>query len=85
MTNRPKPLSESELAQAFASDAGRQYPAVLTPKQLAELLGMSVKTIYEWLEKGRLANSSRHRGKRVLIFRDRAINEIFSGKDWVKK
>lgn len=80
MQGRPKPLTESELAQAFAGP--NPPPPILSPLQFAELLGLSVKTIYEWIEKGRLANSSRRRGKHVLIFRDRAVKELISGKEW---
>jgi excisionase family DNA binding protein len=54
----------------------------MSPAQFAALLGLSVKTVYEWLTKGRFANSSRRRGKHVLIFRDRALNELLAGKDW---
>jgi excisionase family DNA binding protein len=86
MSNRPKPLSESELAQAFAPLPGSQPPsAVMSPAQFAALVGLSVKTVYEWLAKGRLANSSRRRGKHVLIIRDRALNELLAGKDWINE
>jgi excisionase family DNA binding protein len=54
----------------------------LSPKQLAGLLGLSVKTIYEWVEKGRLDGAFRRRGKHLLLWRDRALDILFNGKDW---
>jgi predicted DNA-binding transcriptional regulator AlpA len=82
MASRPKPITDSEIAQAFSIVGVKQPPVILSPKQLADLLGLSVKTIYDWLAKDRLLNSSRRRGKHVFIFRDRAIKELFCGPDW---
>jgi excisionase family DNA binding protein len=59
-----------------------RFPAILAPAQLAQLLGLSVKTIYEWIAKGRLDGAFRKRGKHVLIWRDRAIDLLFNGKEW---
>jgi excisionase family DNA binding protein len=75
-------LTRQEIQQAFASDAGVAFPVILSPRQLAELVGLSAKTIYEWLAKGRLDDAYRKRGKHVLIWRDRAIEILFSGKEW---
>ena len=57
-------------------------PAVLTPKQLAQLLGLSVKTIYWWIARGRLDGAFRKRGNHVLLWRDRAIEIVFNGPEW---
>lgn len=39
-------LSAAELARPFAGDLAQRFPPTLSPKQLAELLGKSVKTVY---------------------------------------
>lgn len=54
----------------------------MSPAELASLLQISVKTIYEWAAKGRLDGAYRRRGKHVRIWRDRAIAIFFNGKDW---
>jgi excisionase family DNA binding protein len=61
-----------------------QVPPILSPHGLADLLGLSVKTIYEWLSNGRLNGAYRKRGKHNLIWRDRAIHLIFNGPEWKK-
>jgi hypothetical protein len=79
---RVNKLSREEIARAFAGKAAEDFPVILTPAQLAALLQMSPKTISEWINKGRLDGSFRKRGKHNLIWRDRAIDIIFNGKDW---
>jgi len=69
-------------ARPFAGERGERFPPVLSPEQLAELLGLSVKTIYEWMPKGRLDGAYRKRGKHALIWRDRALDVLFNGKEW---
>ena len=61
-------------------DAGN--PLILSPEELATLLGLSIKTIYVWLEAGRLDGCVRKRGKHWLILRDAALDKIFNGPDW---
>ncbi len=61
---------------------GEGLPSVISPQMLADLFGLSVKTIYDWVSQGRLDNCSRKRGKHWLINRDCAVEEIMSGKDW---
>jgi predicted site-specific integrase-resolvase len=58
------------------------YPAILNIKQLAEILGRSPKTIYEWMARGRLDGCFRKRGKHILVARDRALDRIFNGREW---
>ena len=70
-------LTRDEIEKAAAG-----LPAVLSPEQAAEFIGLSVKTLYEWSSAGRLANCARRRGKHLLIFRDRFIQEIFDGEEW---
>jgi excisionase family DNA binding protein len=71
-----------ELQAPFVGELGKQFPPVLTPEQLADILGLSKKTIEDWIRKGRLDGSFRKRGKHNLIWRDRALNIIFNGKEW---
>lgn len=82
MSTRKRPLNKDDLARAFAGPAGEAYPPILTPTQLAALAGLSPKTVYEWLARGRLDGAFRRRGKHVLIWRDRALDILFNGKDW---
>ena len=82
MNSRKRPLRKEEIGQAFAGP-NACAPPILSPAQLANLLGLSVKTVYEWLSKGRLDGAYRKRGKHVLLWRDRAIETLFSGKDWI--
>lgn len=82
MRKGQRPLSKEEIARAFSGAAGESCPAILSPAQLAALLGLSVKTVYEWISKGRLDGAFRKRGKHVLLWRERAVDLIFNGKEW---
>ncbi len=75
-------LTDEEIRRACHGSSGDFIPPILSPSQLAQLLGLKVKTIYEWIAKGRLDGTFRKRGKHVLIWRDRAVAAIFAGKDW---
>ncbi len=75
-------LSKAEIQQAFVDGHGAQFPVFLTVDQLAALVQISKKTIYEWIAKGRLDGAFRKRGKHHLIWRDRAIDILFNGKEW---
>jgi excisionase family DNA binding protein len=54
----------------------------MSSAQVAALFGVSVKTIYEWKDRGRLDGTFRRRGKHVLFWRDRVIHLIFNGPEW---
>jgi excisionase family DNA binding protein len=82
LSARKQPLNRDEIARAFAGAEGERFPAILAPSGLAALLGLSVKTVYEWIARGRLDGAYRKRGKHVLIWRDRALDLIFNGKEW---
>ena len=82
MASGKRDISKSEIRQAFAKDDGTHFPPILTPAQLAQLVQVSVKTIYEWLAKGRLDGAYRKRGKHILIWRDRALDLLFNGPGW---
>ena len=57
-------LKPAEIAAALdTEDLRRRFPPIMTVPQLAELLQLSCKTIYCWIEKGRLDGTSRKRGK----------------------
>jgi hypothetical protein len=81
MASRPN-LSKAELRAPFNGDPSGIYPVILSPAQLAGLLGLSPKTIYTWISLGRLDGCFRKRGKHVLIWRDRALSKLLDGPDW---
>lgn len=75
-------LSPEEIARPFTGECAERFPPILSPRQLAGATGLSVKTIYEWITKGRLDGCYRKRGKHVLIWRDRALSILLDGKEW---
>lgn len=79
---RSATLSRAELQAPFAGDLGQKYPLVLSPRLLADLLDLSVKTIYAWMAVGRLDGCYVKRGKHNLIWRDKALDRIFNGPEW---
>ena len=60
-----------------ASIDGDRYPPILTPKQAAELLQVSLPTIYRWSSEDRYSLAIR-RGRPLRIWRDRLIEQFFS-------
>jgi len=82
VSTRQRAISKEEIRQAFIGPAADATPPILSPKQLAKMLDVSIKTIYEWLAKGRLDGAFRKRGKHILIWRDRTLHLIFNGPDW---
>jgi excisionase family DNA binding protein len=82
MSTRQHPLGKEEIERAFAESSDSKTGPILSPLQLAALLGLSRKTIYEWIASGRLDGAFRKRGKHNLIWRDRALKLIFNGPDW---
>lgn len=72
-------LTLEEIAHPFVVDWDDRLPPILSPRQLAELLGLSVKAVYEWMSRGRLDGAYRRRGKHALIWRDRAWTAISIG------
>lgn len=75
-------LTSDELARAFTAELAVKYPPVVSPEQLAELIGKSINTIYGWMSKGHFDGAYRKRGKHALFWRDRALIILFDGKDW---
>lgn len=82
MSTRVRKLAKPEIQQAFADGIGAQSPPILNVVQLAALLQISPKTVYEWIAKGRLDGAFRKRGKHHLIWRDRALDLLFNGPEW---
>ena len=83
MASRKLNLSEDEIRRPFAGDGAVRFSAILSPKQVADLSGISLKTIYEWMAKGRLDGTYRKRGKHAMFWRDRVIDTLFNGKEWI--
>lgn len=82
MSTRFRHLSQEEITRTFSGAAGKSFPEILSPQQFAGLLGISLKTVYEWISRGRLDGAFRKRGKHILIWRDRALKILFNGPDW---
>ncbi len=49
------------------------YPPVISPAQLAELTDRTTDAVYRWTGTEKLRGACRRRGKRMLIWRDRAL------------
>lgn len=75
-------LTGDDIAAAFANESPCEYPPILSPRQLAELIGKSPSTIYFWIQQGRLDGAFRKRGKHLLLWRDKAIDLLFNAPDW---
>ena len=82
MSTRGRKLSKAEIRQAFSESTGAPLPPILTTEQLADLLQVSKKTLYEWVSKGRLDGAFRKRGKHHKFWRDRVLDIFFNGSDW---
>ena len=82
MTTRHRKLSREEISAAFGREGASPVPPILSPKQLANLLTISVKTVYEWKSLGRLDEALCKRGKHVFFWRDRVIDTLFNGPEW---
>jgi len=82
VSTRSRRLSQAEIQEAFADGPGAQFPPILNVVQLAALLQISAKTVYEWIAKGRLDGDFRKRGKHHLIWRDRVLDLLLNGPDW---
>lgn len=56
-----------------------KYLPVLSPEQLADLVGRNRRSIYPLISAGSLRGSCCRRGKRYYLWRDRALHELTSG------
>ncbi|MCA9092666.1 MAG: hypothetical protein KDA68_04215 [Planctomycetaceae bacterium] len=76
------PISREDIQAAFTGEDGKRFPPILNVQQLSELTSIPRSTIYEWHSRGLWGSAARTRGKRLLFWRDRAIDVIFNGPDW---
>jgi hypothetical protein len=51
MTTRKRPLKRPEI-QASLVSLTTDFPPILSPALLGKLIGVSTKTIYDWIAKG---------------------------------
>jgi transposase len=78
-------VTRDAIAAAFAKAGGEGDRPIVSPKQLAEIFGVSPKTISVWIAKGRLDGSFRKRGKHIRFWRDKALDILFNGPEWEHK
>ena len=71
-------LTDREIAAAFSGDWTARFPPTMSIDQVAELLHVPRKTIYDWSHRGLLKGCGRKVGKRLLFFRDRLIKRVFN-------
>jgi hypothetical protein len=72
-------LSAQEIQRAFADPKwASAFPPVLTPEEAAELIRVPLATIYDWSSRELLANCAVRAGKRLKIWRDRLIIQVFN-------
>jgi excisionase family DNA binding protein len=58
------------------------HPKIVSPADLAKILGIGRKTIYRWISDGRLDRVSRRRGKHRFIVLQQALELIFNSTEW---
>jgi hypothetical protein len=75
-------IPSDELVASVNGSWADRFPPVLTANQLAEILAVSVKTIYFWKSKNRFAGACRKRGKHLRFRRDKALKLFFDGPEW---
>lgn len=76
-------LTQYELRKPFEGKLGDEFPVILSPTELAKLLGLkSRKTVDGWIAAGRLNGCFRKRGKHNLIWRDKVLDRLFNGPEW---
>lgn len=67
-------LTADEMKAAFEST-----PPVLGVEDLANLLRLKTRTIYEWVARQHLDGTYCKRGKFLFFWRDRVIAKLFNG------
>lgn len=78
-------LTQEALRRPFTDELKNQYPPILSPSQLAELLGYSVSTVYAWVSAGRFDGCFRRRGKHLRFWRDCVVDLFFNAPAWEPK
>jgi predicted DNA-binding transcriptional regulator AlpA len=74
-------VSRNAIAAAFANGGQADGP-IVSPEQLGKIIGISRKTVYGWIAKGRLDGTFRKRGKHILFWREKAIDLLLNGPEW---
>ena len=69
-------VDQEDLDRAFFENSGGRFPPVLNIQQAAQLLQVSVKTIYDWSSKGYLKACCRKRGKRLFFWRNQLVRAV---------
>jgi hypothetical protein len=83
VSTHKRPLTKTEIQKAFENAPTPWCRPIVSVEQLAQLLtDISPKTVLQWISKGRLDGAFRKRGKRYLIWRDRALELLFNGAEW---
>jgi len=75
-------ISLADIERAFAKESGQQFRPILSAADVATLLNLSIKTIYEWVAKGHFDGAFRKRGKHLLFWRDKLIDVLFNDPNW---
>ena len=75
-------VSREQIRAAFETDG--KFGVILPTWQVAALLGISVKTLYEWIAHGLLDGAFRKRGKHHFFWRDKVVDLVLNGPEWPK-
>lgn len=73
---------ESDLAKrsrevVYSSEQIKALPSILTPQQTADLLQVSINTIYKWFSTGQLDHCSKKKGTHRFINKELLIADLF--------
>lgn len=82
MSIRQKRQTRDEIHKAFANGAFSKFGAVLTTKEVAEILSVTPKTVNAWKNAGLLEGTYRQQRGEDRYWRDRLIECYFNGRDW---
>lgn len=72
-------VNRESIKAAYSNGA---FQPVLDAKECAELCRIRVKTLYEWVRKGRLDGTWRKRGKQLVFWRDAVVDALMNGAEW---
>ena len=76
---QPGLLDNGEIQQAFNSGKwGDELPPILSVAQAARLAHVPRGTLYDWSSRDLLAGCAKRKGKRLLIWRDRFVQWLFT-------
>jgi excisionase family DNA binding protein len=73
-TSHKSRLSETSIREMFATEPwASRFPPILTVQQLAELMQVSPRTVFQWLATGLLNPATNLIGRQRRILRDSAV------------